>query len=64
MAQSWERLIIGKDIQKHDLTLLDHRFYELILITHTPGISHEKPHESASEMYNYQKESQQFYGSG
>lgn len=28
MAQSWQRLIEGNNIQHHDLLLLDHELYE------------------------------------
>ena len=31
MAQSWQRLIDGKNIQKHDITLLNHEIMEKIL---------------------------------
>lgn len=63
IAQSWQRLIDGKDIKKHDLILLDHEFYELTIKKMYPNISHEKAHHMTEKMYNYSKESRAYYGS-
>ena len=63
IAQSWQRLIEGKNIQKHDLTLLDHEFYELTVKEKYPGIDHLKAHRMSEKLYNYSKESEDFYGS-
>lgn len=29
IAQSWQRLMIGKDIKKHDRTLIEHELLEM-----------------------------------
>lgn len=62
IAQSWQRLIEGKNIQKHDLTLLDHEFFELTVKDLNPKISHERAHMQAQKLYNYSKEANEYYG--
>lgn len=59
MAQSWQRLIDGKDIKKHDLTLLHHEIMEKDLMNQ--GYSQDKAHILASEKYDYRKESDEYY---
>ncbi|MCH5187924.1 MAG: hypothetical protein J1F63_05930 [Oscillospiraceae bacterium] len=59
MAQSWQRLIDGKDIQPHDLTLLKHEMMEMNLIQQ--GYSQDEAHRRTSELYNYKKESDEYY---
>lgn len=61
MAQSWQRLIDGKDIQPHDITLLRHEAMERRLILE--GKSQEEAHIETSRVYNYAKEAQEYYDS-
>lgn len=60
MAQSWQRLIDGKNIQQHDLTLLKHEEMEQNLMLQ--GYSQDEAHKITSKMYNYDKESEEYYG--
>lgn len=59
MSQSWQRLIDGKNIQKHDLTLLKHEATERELMKQ--GYSQEEAHKVAEAKYNYSKESEEYY---
>jgi len=59
MAQSWERLILGEDIQKHDMTLLKHEIMEKELVD--KGTSQFDAHIITSRKYNYDKEAKEFY---
>lgn len=59
MAQSWQRLIDGKDIQPHDITLLKHETMERKLMKQ--GLSQEAAHRKTEETYNYAKESGEYY---
>ncbi|MBQ7315145.1 MAG: hypothetical protein IJW83_03975 [Clostridia bacterium] len=54
MAQSWQRLSDGKNIQKHDITLIEHELYEMQL--KKQGLSHKEAHDRANIKYNYKKE--------
>ena len=54
MAQSWQRLIDGKNIQKHDITLLNHEKMESNLMKQ--GYSQEKAHSMTEKIYNYAKD--------
>ncbi len=63
IAQSWQRLMQGKDIKKHDRTLIEHEIYEMKLKRDNPGITHQKAHDLAQEKYNYAKETDEFYDS-
>ncbi len=62
IAQSWQRLITGKDIKPHDRTLIEHELLEMKIKKDNPEIEHWKAHELASEKYNYPKEVMEFYG--
>ena len=62
IAQSWQRLWMGDNIQKHDLTLLKHELYEIDLKEKDPNISHDIAHIRASLLYNYSEESDEYYG--
>ena len=62
IAQSWQRLISGKDIKKHDRTLVEHELFELRVKKDNPEMEHWKAHEIASKKYNYQKEAEEYYG--
>lgn len=59
MAQSWQRLIEGKHIQKHDLTLLHHEKMERELMKQ--GFSQDEAHSITSKKYNYAKEATEYY---
>ena len=59
MAQSWQRLIDGKDIKEHDLTLLKHELLEREY--KTQGISHDEAHVLASVKYNYSQEAEDYH---
>lgn len=62
IAQSWQRLMIGKDIKPHDRTLIEHELLEMQIKQENPGIEHWKAHEIATQKYNYQKEAKEYYG--
>ena len=51
MAQSWQRLIDGRDIQERDIVLLNHEFLEHTLMR--LGKSASDAHEQAQKVYNY-----------
>ena len=59
MAESWRRLIDGKNIKPHDLTLLKHEIMERNLIN--KGYSQEEAHIITSLKYNYKMESDAYY---
>ena len=60
MAQSWQRMIDGKNILHHDLTLLRHEEMERSLMQQ--GYSQDEAHRLTSEIYNYSKEARDYYG--
>ena len=60
MAQSWQRLIEGKNIQPHDITLLKHELLERRLVLE--GLTQSEAHIRASAVYNYSKEIRDYYG--
>ncbi len=59
MAQSWQRLIEGKNIQPHDLTLLRHEIMEKELML--KGMTQDEAHIATSKVYNYKKECEEYY---
>ena len=59
MAQSWQRLIDGKNIQPHDITLLNHEHMELNLMKQ--GKTQAEAHELTESVYNYSLESSEYY---
>ncbi|MDO4541487.1 MAG: phage minor capsid protein [Bacillota bacterium] len=59
MAETWRRLIEGKDIQPHDITLLRHEIMERELIEQ--GFSQDEAHRITSKKYNYRKEADAYY---
>ena len=61
MAQSWQRLIEGVNIQPHDLTLLRHEMMENSLMAQ--GYSQDEAHRLTSQNYNYKKEADAYYDS-
>ena len=62
IAQSWQRLMIGKDINPHDKTLIEHELLEMKIKKENPNMEHWKAHEIASEKYDYPKEATEYYG--
>ena len=58
MAQSWQRLISGNP-EPHDITLLLHEQMEKELMD--SGLSQDDAHIATSEVYNYAKESDDYY---
>ena len=63
IAQSWQRLMLGQDIKKHDRTLIEHELLEMKIKRDNPGITHQKAHDLAQETYNYTREVNAFYDS-
>lgn len=59
MAQSWQRLIDGKNIQKHDLTLLRHELMESDLIN--KGLTQKEAHKLTELKYNYSEECKNYH---
>ena len=59
MAQSWQRLIDGKNIQQHDLILLKHEIMENKLVD--LGIPQSEAHIMTSKEYNYSREARKYY---
>lgn len=59
MAQSWQRLIDGKNIKKHDITLLQHEIMERNLMEQ--GYSQLDAHKITEKKYNYGKEANEYY---
>lgn len=59
MAQSWQRLIDGKNIQPHDITLLNHERMERQLMKQ--GHTQNEAHTITSKTYNYSKEAAEYY---
>lgn len=54
MAQSWQRLREGKNIQKHDLIMLKHERLEYELMNRY-NMKYEKAHGLTEKKYNYAK---------
>lgn len=61
IAHSWQRLMLGRDIKPHDMTLIHHELYEMEIKKKHKGISHDDAHEMATQKYNYQKEAEEYY---
>lgn len=62
IAQSWQRLMTGKDIKPHDRTLIEHELLEMKIKRENPSMEHRKAHELATEKYDYPKEALEYYG--
>ena len=54
MAESWRRLREGKEIQKHDMTLLRHELMEYKLMSN--GMLYDEAHKKTEEYFNYASE--------
>lgn len=60
IAESWRRLMgKKKDIQKHDITLINHELTEMELIC--KGYSQADAHNITNKKYNYTEESDNYY---
>lgn len=59
MANSWARLREGKKIYPHDITLLEHEMYELIVVENDQ-VPYEIAHEETEKVYNCAKEATDF----
>ena len=59
MANSWQRLREGKNIQDHDLVMLEHEYFEVVLMG-KENMAYEEAHEEANKIYNYAKEVRKF----
>lgn len=57
MAQSWNRLIDGKQ-EKHDITLIYHELYEKELVD--KGMSQDMAHIKATKKHNYIREVEEY----
>ena len=62
IAQSWQRLMNGKDIKKHDRTLIEHELLEMRIKKENPDIEHLEAHRLAASKFNYPKEAGEYYG--
>ena len=62
IAQSWQRLMNGKDIKKHDRTLIEHELLEMRIKKENPSIEHLEAHRLAASKFNYPKEAGEYYG--
>lgn len=62
IAQSWQRLMEGKDIKPHDRTLIEHELLEMRIKSENPEIEHWKAHEIATKKCDYQNEAGVYYG--
>lgn len=51
MAQSWQRLIDGRNIQDRDIVLLNHEFLESVL--ESEGLVSYLAHRQTEKIYNY-----------
>lgn len=59
MAESWQRLIDGRNIQKHDITMLNHEKMEHELME--KGYSQYEAHKITEEKFNYGLEAKKYY---
>lgn len=62
IAQSWQRLMVGKNIHPHDRILIEHELYEMEIKEKFPEIDHQTAHEMATQKYNYPMEVEKYYG--
>ena len=59
MAESWRRLIDGRDIQPHDLLMLKHELLERELVK--SGVSQREAHRQVSKKYDYGREATKYH---
>mgnify|MGYP003304312703 CR=1 FL=1 len=55
MAQSWIRLREGKNIQEHDMILLNHELAEANIMGKGTDIAYDSVHSEVEKKYNYSK---------
>ena len=53
IAQSWQRLIEGKNIKEQDIILLNHEMVEIKLVR--SGATQDRAHVEAAKLFNYAK---------
>ena len=51
IAQSWQRLIDGKNIEPRDIIMLEHEFLESVLMK--DGLDYSTAHDMTEKIYNY-----------
>ncbi|MDR2692936.1 MAG: hypothetical protein LBB74_01825 [Chitinispirillales bacterium] len=51
MAQSWQRLIVGKQVEVHDIILIKHELMEIELMN--KGYSQQEAHDLTNLKFNY-----------
>lgn len=63
IAESWRRLSSKspKNIQRHDIVLLQHELYEISLLIQHPTMSQATAHAMASKIYPYDVMSNNYY---
>ena len=63
MAQSWLRLseVKGARIQPHDIVLLQHELYELMLMLDNKDLHQKAAHDITESRYNYYAAAREFY---
>lgn len=61
MSQSFQRILEGKNIQPHDITLLKHEMLEFKIMSKY-NMVYEDAHRIAEAQYNYSKELKEFLG--
>lgn len=54
MAQSFQRLLEGKDVQPHDILMLKHEHLEFAIMRKL-GYNYDETHELTNTKYNYSK---------
>lgn len=63
MASSWFRLSEkgGKNIQKHDIIMLQHELTELLLLLQNTNMNQSNAHRIAASKYNYSAACKMYY---
>ncbi|HGA1177807.1 hypothetical protein Q7V18_02115 [Streptococcus suis] len=64
MAQSWDRLISGKNIQPHDLILLKHERLEHDYMYVSSKLDYDTAHKKVDELFNYSEAVDKFKKKG
>lgn len=64
ISESWRRLSekTERNIQKHDILLLNHELYKISLLLNNSNMSQRNAHAIAEQKYNYALACNQFYG--
>lgn len=61
IAQSWQRLAEANEVAPHDILLIQHEQYEMLLKKEQPEITHDEAHALATRKYDYQGEADKYY---